>query len=212
MQQERIALFIDGANLYATAKSLAFDIDYRRMLREYQSRGYLVRAFYYTAMIEDQEYSSIRPLVDWLDYNGFTVVTKPLREFTDAMGRRKVKGNMDIELAVDAMELASHIDHMVLFSGDGDFRSLVEAMQRKGVRVSVVSTVQTQPPMIADDLRRQADEFVDLAQLQQKIGRDPSERGPARDPGDRPPRPLRDAPPVQQMPSFVTRPPRPPEE
>jgi uncharacterized LabA/DUF88 family protein len=211
MQQERIALFIDGANLYATAKSLAFDIDYRRMLKEYQSRGYLVRAFYYTAVIEDQEYSSIRPLVDWLDYNGFTVVTKPLREFTDAMGRRKVKGNMDIELAVDAMELAPHIDHMVLFSGDGDFRSLVEAMQRKGVRVSVVSTVQTQPPMIADDLRRQADQFIDLAELQAKIGRDPSERGPARDPSERPARPQRDFPAGQQMPAFVTRAPRPSE-
>jgi uncharacterized LabA/DUF88 family protein len=209
MQQERIALFIDGANLYATAKSLAFDIDYRRMLREYQSRGYLVRAFYYTAMIEDQEYSSIRPLVDWLDYNGFTVVTKPLREFTDATGRRKVKGNMDIELAVDAMELAPHIDHMVLFSGDGDFRSLVEAMQRKGVRVSVVSTVQTQPPMIADDLRRQADHFIDLMELQSKIGRDPSERGPARDPSERSLRPPREAPVVGQMPAFVTRPTRP---
>ncbi len=209
MQQERIALFIDGANLYATAKALTFDIDYRRMLKEYQSRGYLVRAFYYTAMIEDQEYSSIRPLVDWLDYNGFTVVTKPLREFTDATGRRKVKGNMDIELAVDAMELASFIDHMVLFSGDGDFRSLVEAMQRKGVRVSVVSTVQTQPPMIADDLRRQADQFIDLMELQNKIGRDPGDRTP-RDPADRNYRPPRDpASPGQQMPAFVTRPTRP---
>jgi uncharacterized LabA/DUF88 family protein len=208
MQQERIALFIDGANLYATAKSLSFDIDYRRMLKEYQSRGYLVRAFYYTAMIEDQEFSSIRPLVDWLDYNGFTVVTKPLREFTDATGRRKVKGNMDIELAVDAMELAPHIDHMVLFSGDGDFRSLVEAMQRKGVRVSVVSTVQTQPPMIADDLRRQADYFIDLMELQNKIGRDPAERGSTRELSDRSPRQFRDAPPSQQMPAFVTRPAR----
>ena len=174
--QERIALFIDGANLYATAKSLGFDIDYRKMLKEYQSRGYLVRAFYYTALVEDQEYSSIRPLIDWLDYNGYSVVTKPTKEFVDSTGRRKVKGNMDIELAIDAMELADHIDHMVLFSGDGDFRSLVEAMQRKGVRVSVVSTVSTQPPMVADELRRQADEFVDLVTLQSKIGRDPSER------------------------------------
>ena len=181
INQERIALFIDGANLYATAKTLGFDIDYRRMHKEFQSRGYLVRAFYYTALIEDQEYSSIRPLIDWLDYNGYTVVTKPVKEFTDALGRRKIKGNMDIELAVDAMELAEHIDHMVLFSGDGDFRSLVEAMQRKGVRVSVVSTVTTQPPMVADDLRRQADIFVDLMEMQSKIGRDPSER-PAREP------------------------------
>jgi uncharacterized LabA/DUF88 family protein len=177
-QTERIALFIDGANLYATSKSLGFDIDYRRLLKEYNTKGYLVRAFYYTALIEDQEYSSIRPLIDWLDYNGYAVVTKPAKEFTDAMGRRKVKGNMDIELAIDAMELAPFIDHMVLFSGDGDFRSLVEAMQRKGVRVSVISTVSTQPPMIADDLRRQADIFLDLADLQQRIGRDPGERSP----------------------------------
>jgi uncharacterized LabA/DUF88 family protein len=176
MSQERIALFIDGANLYATAKALGFDIDYKRLLKEFHSRGRLVRAFYYTALIEDQEYSSIRPLIDWLDYNGFSVVTKPTKEFVDSMGRRKVKGSMDIELAVDAMEMASHIDHMVLFSGDGDFRSLVAAVQRKGVRVSVVSTITTQPPMVADELRRQTDEFIDLLHLAAKVGRDPNER------------------------------------
>ena len=175
-QSDRIALFIDGANLYATAKALGFDIDYKRLLKEFQTRGKLIRAFYYTALVEDQEYSSIRPLIDWLDYNGFAVVTKPTKEFVDAMGRRKVKGNMDIELAVDAMEMADHLDHMVLFSGDGDFRSLVEAVQRKGVRVSVVSTNSTQPAMIADELRRQADEFIDLIHLAASIGRDPSER------------------------------------
>ena len=173
---ERTALFIDGANLYATAKTLGFDIDYRKLLREFQSKGRLIRAFYYTALVEDQEYSSIRPLIDWLDYNGYAVVTKPTKEFVDSLGRRKVKGNMDIELAVDAMEMAEHIDHMVLFSGDGDFRSLVEAVQRKGVRVSVISTITTQPPMIADELRRQADEFIDLIHLVGKIGRDPGER------------------------------------
>ena len=173
---DRIALFIDGANLYATAKALGFDIDYKRLLKEFQSRGKLIRAFYYTALIEDQEYSSIRPLIDWLDYNGFAVVTKPTKEFVDALGRRKIKGNMDIELAVDAMEMAEHLDHLVLFSGDGDFRSLVEAVQRKGVRVSVVSTNSTQPAMIADDLRRQADEFIDLMHLANKVGRDPGER------------------------------------
>jgi uncharacterized LabA/DUF88 family protein len=173
---ERMALFIDGANLYATAKSLAFDIDYKRLLALFRSKGQLVRALYYTALIEDQEYSSIRPLIDWLDYNGYTMVTKPTKEFVDAMGRRKIKGNMDIELAVDAMELADHLDHIVLFSGDGDFRSLVEALQHKGKRVSVVSTLATTPPMVADELRRQADQFIDLANLQNEIGRDPAER------------------------------------
>ncbi|WP_158814537.1 NYN domain-containing protein [Methylocapsa sp. S129] len=186
-QQERIALFIDGANLYASAKSLGFDIDYKRLLREFQAKGRLIRAFYYTALVEDQEYSSIRPLVDWLDYNGYSVVTKAAKEFVDSTGRRKVKGNMDIELAVNAMEMADHIDHMVLFSGDGDFRSLVEAIQRKGVRVSVVSTVATQPPMVADELRRQADEFVDLTQMIARIGRDPGERAPRQGDHRRPP-------------------------
>ena len=179
----RIALFIDGANLYGTSKQLGFDIDYRKLLKEFQSRGTLVRAFYYTALIESDEFSSIRPLVDWLDYNGYRVVTKPAKEFTDAAGRRRVKGNMDIELAIDALELAAHLDEVYLFSGDGDFRSLVEAIQRKGVKVTVVSTVTTQPPMVSDDLRRQCDEFIDLAHLQGKIGRDAGDR-PTRPPGN----------------------------
>src|ERR1700744_6660379 len=174
--REKVVMFIDGANLYAPSKAIGIDIDYRRLLAEFQSKAYLLRAYYYTALVEDQEYSSIRPLIDWLDYNGYSVVTKPTKEFVDSLGRRKVKGNMDIELAVDAMEMAGALDHMVLFSGDGDFRSLVEAVQRKGVRVSVVSTVTTQPPMVADELRRQADEFVDLVQLVTKIGRDPGDR------------------------------------
>jgi uncharacterized LabA/DUF88 family protein len=169
--ENKIALFIDGANLYAAAKTLGFDIDYSRLLKEFQSRGSLVRAFYYTVIIEDQEFSSVRPLVDWLDYNGFTVVTKPAKEFDDGKGRRKVRGNMDIELAVGAMELAEHVDQIVLFSGDGDFRSLVEAVQRRGVKATVVSTISSQPPMIADELRRQADVFLDLVELQSKISR-----------------------------------------
>ncbi|MBR1234612.1 NYN domain-containing protein [Bradyrhizobium sp. AUGA SZCCT0182] len=172
IQSNRIALFIDGANLHSTARTLGFDIDYKRLLKEFDRRGILLRAFYYTAIIEDQEYSSIRPLTDWLSYNGFTVVTKATKEFVDASGRRKVKGNMDIELAVDAMELARQVDEMFLFSGDGDFRSLVKAVQRRGVRVTVISTLASQPPMIADELRRQADVFIDLVELQPKLSRD----------------------------------------
>lgn len=168
---ERIGLFIDGSNLYAAARALNFDIDYKKLLGFFSGKGRLIRAFYYTALIEDQEYSPIRPLVDWLDYNGYTMVTKPTKEFTDATGRRKIKGNMDIELAIDVMEMAQYLDHVVLFSGDGDFRRLVEAIQRKGVRVSVVSTVRSQPPMVADELRRQADTFVELLDLEPLIAR-----------------------------------------
>ncbi|MEO9611797.1 MAG: NYN domain-containing protein [Nitratireductor sp.] len=177
--REKIALFIDGANLYATSRALGFDIDYRKLLASFHKRGYLLRAYYYTALVEDQEYSSIRPLIDWLDYNGYKVVTKPAKEFTDSSGRRKIKGNMDIELTIDALELADVVDHYVIFSGDGDFRTLVEALQRRGRKVSVVSTMASQPPMISDDLRRQADYFVDLMTLKGDVGRDPSER-PAR--------------------------------
>ncbi|MEP2944224.1 MAG: NYN domain-containing protein [Hyphomicrobiales bacterium] len=174
--REKVALFIDGANLYATARSLDFEIDYRSLLKDFKQSSYLLRAYYYTAIADDQEYSSVRPLIDWLDYNGYRVVTKPTKEFTDAQGRRKVKGNMDIELAVDMLEAAEHVDHLVLFSGDGDFRSLVAAVQRKGRKVSVISTLLTQPPMISDELRRQADNFIDLKTLRNSIGRDPSER------------------------------------
>ncbi len=171
--QERIALFIDGSNLYAAAKGLDFDIDYKRLLEFFSSQGHLVRAYYFTALLEDQEYSPIRPLVDWLDYNGYTMVTKPAKEFTDSAGRKKIKGNMDIELAVDMIEMADSIDHAVIFSGDGDFRRLIEAVQRKGLRVSVVSTMRSKPPMIADELRRQADFFIELVDIIDDIRRVP---------------------------------------
>jgi uncharacterized LabA/DUF88 family protein len=180
--QERVALFIDGSNLYAAARALDFDIDYKRLLQHFAAKGQLVRAFYYTALMDEAEYSPLRPLVDWLDYNGYTMVTKPTKEFTDAAGRRKIKGNMDIELAIDVMEMAPHLDHVVLFSGDGDFRRLIEAVQRKGLRCTVVSTVKSSPPMVADELRRQADHFIELVDLQAAIGRT----------GDRPQRPPRE--------------------
>ena len=175
---EKLALFIDGANLYGAAKGLQFDIDYKRLLELFARKGTLVRAFYYTAVAEDQEFSPLRPLVDWLDYNGFTLVTKPAREYTDREGRKRFRGDMDLEIAVDMMELSARCDHVVLFSGDGDFRCLVEAVQRKGVRVTVVSTVKSQPPMASDDLRRQADAFVDLADLVDIIGRPARDRLP----------------------------------
>jgi Uncharacterized conserved protein len=168
---DRIALFIDGANLYAAARSLNIDLDFKKVLDFFADGGRLVRAYYYTAVVEGEEFSPIKPLVDWLDYNGFTVVTKPVKRFTDAQGNTRTKGNMDVEIAVDMLELAPHIDRAVLFSGDGDFRRLVQAVQSKGVRVSVVSTMKSQPPQISDDLRRQADAFVELTHLVDKIAR-----------------------------------------
>lgn len=169
----KVAVFIDGANLYATSKALNFDIDYKALLEEFKKGNNLVRVYYYTAIIDTEEFTALRPLVDWLSYNGYTVVTKSTKEFTDGTtGRKKIKGNMDVELVVDALELAPHIDTMILLSGDGDFRYLVSAMQRKGVFVIVISSIVTQPSMIADELRRQADKFIDLDTLKPYIGRE----------------------------------------
>ncbi|MCF6326738.1 MAG: NYN domain-containing protein [Devosiaceae bacterium] len=168
---DKVVVFIDGANLYATAKAIGVDVDYRSLLADFRKRCRFIRAYYFTAYLDDQEYSSIRPLIDWLDYNGYTMITKPAKEFTDAAGRKKIKGNMDIEIAVEALELAPHYDHMILFSGDGDFTSLVKALQKQAKKVTVVSTLSTSTPMIADELRRQADFFVDVVDLVKEFGR-----------------------------------------
>ena len=165
LPDERVALFIDGANLYSASRNLGFDVDYRNLLEFFRKRAHIIRAYYYSAVLETDEYSPLKPLTDWLAYNGYTLVTKPAKEFTDSSGRRRIKGSMDIEVAVDMLELAPRLDHAVLFSGDLDFRRLVEAVQRKGVRVSVISSIRTTPPMVADELRRQADQFVELADI-----------------------------------------------
>lgn len=179
---ERTAFFIDGPNLYATTRALGFDIDYKRLLAYFREQTDLLRAFYYTTVVDQEEFVSVRPLVDWLEYNSFTLVTKPVKEFIDQDGRRRVRGNMNIELTVDALELAPAIDHIVLVTGDGRFRSLISSLQRQGKRVSVISTLVSQPPMVADELRRQADQFIELSELEKFIGRDGA---PARRPTTR---------------------------
>ncbi|HNR75992.1 MAG TPA: NYN domain-containing protein [Parvularculaceae bacterium] len=172
-ETEKTALFIDGANLYKAARALGFDMDYKSLLAKARSSSQLIRAYYYTAIQEDkeQDYSPLRPLVDWLDYNGYTMVTKMAREFTDATGKKRFKGSTDIELAVDMVNLAERLDHIILFSGNGDFKRAIDVIQSKGLRVSVVSTIKSQPPMASDELRRQADRFFDLADLEKEIGR-----------------------------------------
>lgn len=169
--EERLAILIDGANIHSTAKSLGFEIDYKRMLKLFAAKARLIRALYYTALMENQEHDPLRPLIDWLGYNGFSVVTKPAKEYTDKDGHKCIKGNMDIELAIDMYELAPHVDHIVVASGDGDFRRAVEAVQSKGVRVSVISSLKTHPPFISDELRRQADNFIELTDLKPVIER-----------------------------------------
>lgn len=180
-ESEKTALFIDGANLYKAARALGFDMDYKSLLAKARSSSKLLRAYYFTAIQEDrdQDYSPLRPLVDWLDYNGYTMVTKMAREYTDATGKKRFKGATDIELAVEMLTLAPRLDHIVVFTGNGDFKRAIEAVQAMGVRVTVVSTIKSQPPMASDELRRQADRFFDLADLEKEIGRT---GGPARKP------------------------------
>ena len=187
--QERLGLFIDGAHLYAASRNLGFDVDYKNLLGCFRRQARLVRAAYYTALLENDEYSPLRPLVDWLGYNGYSVVTKPAREFTDAAGRRRVRGNIEVEMAVDVLTLAPRLDHAILFTGDGDLRRMVEAVQQMGVRVSVLSTIRTQPGMVADELRRQADQFIDLADIAPDITRRQVEPRPRPVPTRAPERP-----------------------
>ena len=173
---EKMAIFIDGANFYSTAKSLDFDIDYKSLLNFFSAKGRMIKAYYFTALRENDDFSPLRPLLDWLDYNGFHIITKKAKTFTDRDGRTRIKGDMDIEIAVKMMELAPHIDHMLLFSGDGDFKAAVEAVQRYGVRVTVVSSLTTKPSLLADELRRQADDFIEIDDLEREVGRPKRER------------------------------------
>jgi uncharacterized LabA/DUF88 family protein len=168
---EKTVVFIDGANLYATARGLDFDIDYKKLLALFREKSNLVRAYYYTVLIEDQDFSPIRPLVDWLDYNGYTLITKPAKDFTDSNGRRRIRNSIDVDLAVDMLEIAERVDHVVLFSGDSGYRRLIEAVQRRGARVTVVSTTAGNTASVADELRRQADSFVDVRELRGEIAR-----------------------------------------
>ena len=178
---EKTVVFIDGANLYATTRGLDFDIDYKKLLALFREKSNLVRAYYYTVLIEDQEYSPIRPLVDWLDYNGYTLVTKPAKDFTDSNGRRRIRNSIDVDLAVDMIEIAERVDHVVLFSGDSGYRRLIEAVQRRGARVTVVSTTASNTASVADELRRQADRFVDVRELRGEIARERSGQSARRD-------------------------------
>ncbi len=169
---ERIGLFIDGANFYAAVRALNIEIDYAKLLEEFRKRGRLVRASYYTALVDDQDFSPLKKMVDWLDYNGFTIITKSAKEYIDpSSGKKRTKGDMDVNIAVDALQAAQWLDHIILFSGDGDFCPLVKAIQSKGVRVSVVSTTLSNPPVASDDLRRVADTFIELGDLAQLLTR-----------------------------------------
>lgn len=169
---ERVSFFIEGANFYAAAKTGNVTVDYRKLLSHFEDNSIFKRAYYYTAVAEDQEYNSIKPLLDFLEYNGYSLVTKPLKEFIDGQGRRKTKGSLDVEMTVDMLNACKFSDHIVLFSGDSDFLPVIQEMKRNGIRVTVVSHMET----VADDIRRAADRFVNLMHVAPLIGRPPQEQ------------------------------------
>lgn len=171
---QRIVLMIDGPNFYASIKSLEIDVNYKAVLNKFRLQGHVVDAIYYTAVDESKDHIAIKPTLDWLEFNGFTLRQKPTKSFF-LNGEMKIKGNMDVEIAVDALRLASHVDHLVLFSGDGDFRYLVQAVKEMGVMVTVVSTLGDRENhvqrMCADELRRVANVFIDLKEIRDEISR-----------------------------------------
>ena len=173
-KDEKLAILIDGPNTFSALKALEIDVDYKALKTEFARRGKLMRALYFTTVWETEDHSPMKPLIDWLDYNGFSVISKPSKEFVDSEGRKRYKGSMDIEMAIHALKLARYVEHIVIFSGNGDFTPLVETLQDMGVRVSIASTLKTEFPMIADDLRKQADNFIEIEQLAEVISRKPA--------------------------------------
>lgn len=157
----RTYVAIDGANLHSTTKALGVEVDFAKLLAVLGEGTDLLRANYFTAIDESSGVSTIRPFCDYLAYNGYSVVSKPAKSFSGTDGQRRIKGNMDIEIAVDALEMARHYDNYVLMSGDGDFTYLVKSLQRAGKRVIVVSALNQ--GVLADELRRASDRFVDLS-------------------------------------------------
>jgi len=170
---QRTALFIDGPSFYSTTSRLGWDVDYRRLRAHFETESKLYRAMYFTALPENSDvrgadgdpihHSPVIKLVDWLSYNEYRTITKPMREFRDSEGRIRQKGNLQVEIAVEMMEATQFADHMILFSGDGDLEHVVDAVQRRGVKVTVASTVRLSPLPISGDLRRIVDRFIDLS-------------------------------------------------
>lgn len=188
----RFALFIDGSNFYHTLRDLNLHVDYKRLLAYFSERGTLVQACYYTALLgEGQSPEWLIRLTDWLAYNHYTVCTREARSFRRRVQAEdgnwiwvnEIRGSIHVELTVDMMTLAPYLDTALLFSGDGNYQYLIQAVQRTGCRVIVVSSETTAESTVADELRRQADGFIELATISDEISMPP-----------RPPRPASDAP------------------
>ncbi len=183
---ERIALFIDGANVYAAAKRLGWNFDHRKILEHFGGYGTLHNAFYYTAVplpMDDKQ----KRFIDALTYMGYTVRTRPLRESTDEHGDTQRRASLDIEIVTDLLTTDARYDTAVLLTGDGDFERPVEVLRARGKRVIVASI----PEMTSYELRNAADQYIDFKDIREAVERPgyrlPSEqRGETRGEGTRP--------------------------
>jgi uncharacterized LabA/DUF88 family protein len=175
---ERIAVFVDGANIHATLRQLDFQFDYKLLREFFGDCGELLRSYYYTAMKPDGQNDSVKPLVDFLQLNGWTTITKPFR-YQGEPGEITIKGNLDCEITVDMIRMSEFVDHLVLFSGDGDFRYLIEHLQDRGKRVTVASSRVTKTAVLSNELAKQADNFIELETLKLFAGRETKDRARA---------------------------------
>lgn len=203
---QRVAIMIDGPNLFNTSKNLGFDVDFKKLLGLFEQNCLLHRAVYFNMLSERDDTTPVKPLVDWLSYNGYKTVTKPFREFTDASGTRRTKGSMHVEMAVEMMNMAQFVEHFVLFSGDGELAYAVNAVQEKGCRVTAVSTMKSDTgSTIADELRRKVNRFVNLDDVKgiidKSVEENTSRLHPLRTTGHRPT--MRVASPAGKLASWV---------
>lgn len=162
-----LAILVDGSNAHASGLSLNFQIDYVKFLSYFGKRYDVRRALYFTALPPKEVESPLRKMTTFLDHNGFNCITKETKTHVDHDGMQKRKGNMDCEIAIYATKYAEVVEEILLFSGDGDFRIVVERVQELGARVTVLSTLKGN--MVADLLRRQADTFIELDSLRAEI-------------------------------------------
>lgn len=163
-ETERAAVFIDGYGTHYTCKSLGIEIDYRKLSELIRRQTTVIRNYYFTPLVEGQDFIAVKPLLDFLQYNGWTTVTRPYKE-------HYVSTNT--ALAVTAMEIAPAIEQAIIFSGNGDFTPLIEALKRRGIHTTVASTVRSEQSYCSDDLRRAADAFIDLDDIRSAISREP---------------------------------------
>ena len=158
-QEQRVAIFIDGSNLFYAALHLSIEIDYAKLLCKLTQGRQLLRAYFYTGV--DGTNEKQKGFLLWMRRNGYRVVAKELIQHTDG----SKKANLDVEIAVDMMMLSDHCGTMVLLSGDGDLAYAVNAITYNGVQVEVVSLQS----MTSDLLINVADRYTDLASIREEI-------------------------------------------